>query len=104
MALEAVEQMGDVRPTHIFLQAGVGAMAGALAGFFGDYYGSDLPVISVVEPNAADCIFRTAKAADGALHAAEGPLNTIMAGLACGEPCTTGWKMLDAVCPLAMGT
>lgn len=96
MALEAVEQMGDVRPTHIFLQAGVGAMAGALAGFFGDYYGSDLPVISVVEPTAADCIFRTAKAADGDLHAAEGPLNTIMAGLACGEPCTTGWKMLDA--------
>ena len=96
MALEAVEQLGDIRPTHIFLQVGVGAMAGALAGFFGDYYGSNLPVISVVEPNAADCIFRTAKAADGALHAAEGPLDTIMAGLACGEPCTIGWEMLDA--------
>ncbi|MGM9568432.1 MAG: diaminopropionate ammonia-lyase [Clostridia bacterium] len=96
MALEAVEQLGNVRPTHIFLQAGVGAMAGALAGFFADYYGSDLPVISVVEPSAADCIFRTAKAADGALHVAEGPLDTIMAGLACGEPCTIGWEMLDA--------
>ena len=96
MALEAVEQLGDVRPTHIFLQAGVGAMAGALAGFFADYYRSDLPVISVVEPSAADCIFRTAKAADGALHDADGSLNTIMAGLACGEPCTIGWEMLDA--------
>ena len=33
MAWEAVQQMGDNIPTHIFLQAGVGAMAGAVTGF-----------------------------------------------------------------------
>lgn len=96
LALETVEQLKDVRPTHIFLQAGVGAMAGAIAGFFADYYGADCPIISVVEPNHADCIFSTAQADDGRLHRVGGDLDTIMAGLACGEPCSIGWKVLDA--------
>ncbi len=95
LALEAVEQLGGVPPTHIFLQAGVGAMAGALAGFFADYYGPDCPIITVVEPNQADCMFRTAQAADGRLHKVTGDLATIMAGLACGEPCRIGWEILD---------
>lgn len=70
MALEAAEQMED-RPTHIFLQAGVGAMSGALTGFFANLYGDDLdaPRIIIVEPQAADCIFRTAAADDGELYA-----------------------------------
>ena len=38
MALEAARQLEEVKPTHIFLQAGVGAMSGALAAFFTDYY------------------------------------------------------------------
>lgn len=96
LALEAVEQLGDKKPTHIFLQAGVGAMSGALAGFFADYYADDKPVITIVEPNKADCIYRTAKAADGKLHAVDGDLHTIMAGLACGVPCTVGWNELEA--------
>lgn len=96
MALETTEQLDALRPTHIFLQAGVGAMAGAMAGFFASYYGSDLPVITVVEPHKANCLFRTAQAGDGSLHKAEGPMDTIMAGLACGEPCGVGWKVLDA--------
>lgn len=96
LAYEAVEQLGDVRPTHIFLQAGVGAMAGALTGFFSDYYGGDAPVITIVEPNQADCIFRTAKADDGGLHAVNEPMNTIMAGLSCGEACSIGWRQIAA--------
>lgn len=95
LALEAVEQMGSRRPTHIFLQAGVGAMSGALAGFFADYYKENKPVITIVEPNKADCIYRTALANDGLLHAVTGDLSTIMAGLACGVPCTVGWKELE---------
>ena len=95
MALEAAEALEDV-PTHIFLQAGVGAMSGALAGFFADYYGSRKPVITIVEPNGADCIYRTALADDGRLHAVTGSLRTIMAGLACGEPCSIGWEELAA--------
>lgn len=94
LALEAVEQMGNEVPTHIFLQAGVGAMSGALAAFFADYYQEKKPVIVVVEPNKADCIYRTAAANDGKLHKVDGDMNTIMAGLSCGEPCTIGWEML----------
>ncbi len=93
MALEAVEQMHDI-PTHIFLQAGVGAMSGALAAFFADYFKEKKPKIIIVEPDQADCIYRTAEAADGTVHAVKGDMKTIMAGLACGEPCTIGWRML----------
>lgn len=94
MALEAVGQLGDERPTHIFLQAGVGAMSGALSAFFADYYQDEKPKIVIVEPDRADCIYRTAKVDDGTLHTVGGDLDTIMAGLACGEPCTLGWEML----------
>lgn len=93
MALEAVEQMDNI-PTHIFLQAGVGAMSGALAAFFADYYREQKPKIIIVEPDQADCIYRTAEADDGKVHVVKGDMKTIMAGLACGEPCTIGWKML----------
>ncbi len=94
MGLEAIRQLGDVRPTHLFLQAGVGSMTGALAGFFASYYGDDRPVTITVEPNAADCMYETALAADGRLHATKGNLKTIMAGLACGEPCLLAWDIL----------
>ena len=95
MAAEAVEQLGDVKPTHIFLQAGVGAMSGGITGFFADLYGDeDRPIITIVEPNKADCIYRSAKADDGKPHFVKGDMNTIMAGLACGEPCTIGWSVL----------
>lgn len=93
MGLEAYEQMPK-KPTHIFLQAGVGSMAGAIAGLFAAIYGEDRPVITIVEPNKADCIFRTAEADDGALHFVTGDMDTIMAGLACGEPCSIGWNIL----------
>lgn len=99
MAYEAVAQLKERnidKPTHIFLQAGVGALSGGLTGFFADLYGDsgDRPIITIVEPNKADCIYRTAKAKDGKLHFVSGDMNTIMAGLACGEPCTIGWNVL----------
>lgn len=94
MGLEILEQLQDSRPTHIFLQAGVGAMAGAIAGFFADVCRDHPPIITVVEPHKANCFYRTAEANDGRLHAVGGDLNTIMAGLACGEPCPLGWEIL----------
>lgn len=96
MALEAWEQLPE-KPTHIFLQAGVGSMAGAVAGFFASVYEKERPVITIVEPNKADCLFRTAQANDGKLHPVTGRMDTIMAGLACGEPCSIGWEVLKEV-------
>ena len=94
LALEATEQLRQLsveKPTHIFLQAGVGAMSGGITGFLRDCYG-DEPVITIVEPNKADCIYRSARA--GERYCVTGEMQTIMAGLACGEPCTIGWDIL----------
>ena len=93
MGLEAYEQLPE-KPTHIFLQAGVGSMAGAVTGLFSSIYGEDRPIITIVEPNKADCLYRTAEANDGERHFVTGDMNTIMAGLACGEPCSIGWNIL----------
>lgn len=99
MACEIAEQLdalGGVRPTHVFLQAGVGAMAGAVTGFLADYYKEQCPRIIIVEPLNAACLYQTALAGDGALHAVGGDLASIMAGLCCGEPCSLGWQQLAA--------
>lgn len=96
MTLEAVEALAarGVKPTHVFLQAGVGSMAGAVAAFLADYYGADRPIVTIVEPDKADCVYRTAEANDGNLYFAIGEMDSIMAGLCCGEPCTIAWKYL----------
>ena len=95
MADDAAGQLEREKPTHIFLQAGVGAMAGAVCGYFTSLYGEESrPVMTIVEPDQADCIFRTARANDGKLHCVTGDMNSMMAGLCCGEPCTIGWNVL----------
>lgn len=94
MALEAVEQLDGEKPTHVFLQAGVGAMPGAITGFFAALYGEDRPVITIVEPHGANCIYRTAEANDGQLRFVTENMETIMAGLCCGEPCKIAWDVL----------
>ncbi|MBA6133881.1 diaminopropionate ammonia-lyase [Pseudomonas juntendi] len=101
MLAEAVEQLekehGGQRPTHLFVQAGVGALATATVGYFVNLYGSSDeggPTIVVVEPENASCIFDTLRAEDGKIHAVGGNLQTIMAGLACGEPVTVGIDLL----------
>ncbi len=95
MAYEAYKSLGDTVPTHIFLQAGVGSMAGAVTAFFANAYKDKMPKIIIVEPNNAGCIFKTAKANDGKLHYVKGELKTIMAGLSCGEPCSIAFKILN---------
>lgn len=94
MALETYEQLKDVKPTHIFVQAGVGSFATAVTAFFADVYKESKPIITVVEPNEAACVFKTMKANDGSIHPVTGDMKTIMAGLACGEPVTVGIDVL----------
>ncbi|MBC3795632.1 diaminopropionate ammonia-lyase [Acetobacterium tundrae] len=94
MAFEATEQLGDDVPTHVFLQAGVGSLAGAVSGLLTNYYGDQKPIITIVEPNKADCIYKTAEAKDNKLHFVTGDMDTIMAGLACGEPNQIGWDVI----------
>ena len=97
MALESLEQLknkGVDRPTHIFVQAGVGSLAGAVQGFFASEYGEDCPKTIIVESNLADCLYKSAVADDGDFRVVGGDMQTIMAGLACGEPNTIGWEVL----------
>ena len=89
-------EMGEAMPTHILLQAGVGSFAAAMLGYYAAKLGDARPVSVIVEPNAADCILRTARADDGQLRFVTGDMPTIMAGLACGEPSTVSWRILDA--------
>lgn len=102
MGVEITEELGEVLPSHIFLQAGVGSMAGAMAAYFADVYGKKRPKVIVVEPEGANCIFRTAAADDGTLHFCGGDMQTIMAGLCCGEPCTVGWELLQKYADYAL--
>lgn len=93
LAAEAAEQM-TAPPTHLFLQAGVGSMAGAITGYFKALLKDRCPKIVIVEPDKADCLYRTAQANDGKLHIVTGDMDSIMAGLCCGEPCTVSWEIL----------
>ena len=93
MAQEAAEQLTEM-PTHIFLQAGVGAMAGAVTGYYRARYGENCPKIVLVEPYGAACIYESMEAGDGQPHTAKGNGETIMAGLNCGSPCTVAWDIL----------
>lgn len=93
MAFEAYKQLNK-RPTHIFVQAGVGSLASAITGFFSSMFKENKPIIVIVEPKKADCIFKTASANDGERHFVTGDMDTTMAGLACGEPCSIGWDVL----------
>ena len=97
LVLEADKQLkknGVDRPTHVFVQAGGGSLAGAVVGYFAHKYKENPPVMVVCEASAADCLYRSAVQADGNLVNVTGDLQTIMAGLACGEGNTIGWDIL----------
>lgn len=86
------------RPTHLFLQAGVGGMAAAVLSSYIDCFGKDYPIFVIVEPDRAACMLVSAEKGDGRPHLASenngGDLDTIMAGLACGEPNPLAWDVL----------
>ncbi len=96
LATEADKQLEEdgSRPTHIFIQAGVGSLAGAVIGYFANRYKENPPVMVVVEAGAADCLYRSAMQADGGRVDVTGDMLTIMAGLACGEANTVSWDIL----------
>lgn len=99
MAKEAKDKLEEngYKPTHIFAQAGVGSLATGVTGYFSSVYqGAEKPFIGIVEPEKANCIFKTAMADDGQIHNVTGEMKTIMAGLACGEPVTVGWPVLNS--------
>ena len=97
MAMEADEQLsedGCGRPTHVFIQAGVGSLAGAVQGYFANRYPENPPKVIVVEAESAACLYKGAAKKDGSIQIVDGDMPTIMAGLACGEPNPLSWDIL----------
>lgn len=97
MAMEANEQLADYgceRPTHVFVQAGVGSLAGAVQGYFANRYPDNPPTVVVVEADVAACLYKGAVLGTGEEAIVDGDMQTIMAGLACGEPNTISWDIL----------
>ncbi len=94
MCAEIIDQLGQTpAPTHVFIQGGVGGLAAAVIGYFWAYYQQARPRFIIVEPTLADCLYQTAKA--GRPITVEGDLNTMMAGLACGEISLLAWEILQ---------
>jgi diaminopropionate ammonia-lyase len=98
IAAEIVEQTG-ARPneagafTHVFLQGGVGGMAAGLVSYLWEYQGAQRPRFIVVEPAQADCLLQSA--IQGRAAKATGSVDSVMAGLACGETSPLAWKFLE---------
>ncbi|GGA36567.1 diaminopropionate ammonia-lyase [Psychrobacillus lasiicapitis] len=93
-AIEQIAESGVDKPTHVFLQAGVGSFAGSMLGYLVDRFGDERPTTVIVEPDGAACLYKSIDVGDGEPHSVTGDLTTIMAGLACGEPSTTSWGIL----------
>ncbi|MCP4748008.1 MAG: diaminopropionate ammonia-lyase [Desulfobacteraceae bacterium] len=96
MCSEAIEQMAsmDTQPTHVFVQAGVGALAGAIVGYLANKFRDNSPRFIVMEPARAACILASAGSSDNTPQPVGGDHETIMAGLACGEPNIIAWDIL----------
>lgn len=93
MLSELPQQMNRAIPTHVFVQAGVGGLAAAVCAYYWLTCGPERPRLVIVEPDDAPCLFESAKA--GTLVPIRGNLDTIMAGLACGEASPIAWEILS---------
>ena len=98
IAEEIVEQTSAQRGragafTHVFLQGGVGGMAAGLASYFWEYHGPQRPCFISVEPAQADCLLQSA--IQGRPAKATGTVDSVMAGLACGETSPLAWRFLQ---------
>ena len=89
---EALRQMTRP-PTHVFVQAGVGGIAAAIAGHLAVMMGTTRPVFTVVEPARAACLYKTAQMGHPVTVPAIQP--TIMAMLECHTPSLTAWRILS---------
>ena len=88
------------KPSHVFVQAGVGSLAAAIQAVLVNIYGADRPIFTLMEAEAANCYYQSFKASRPV--AVKGDLNTIMAGLACGEVNPLSWKILHAYSDFAI--
>ena len=85
----------DAPPTHVFVQAGVGGLAAAVAGHLSMVYGKARPRVIIVEPERAACLYASHQAGRRVAVAAREP--TIMAMLECYEPSVVAWRIVSRI-------
>lgn len=78
----------------VFVQAGVGGLAGAAAEFYHRNHGRNGPKLICVEPMDSACILNSIENGDGGVVELQGGQNSIMAGLNCGVPSLSAWPLL----------
>jgi diaminopropionate ammonia-lyase family len=91
--LETTPMGGPCPYTHVVLQGGVGGMAAGVVSHFWERYGAVRPTFIVVEPEQADCLLQSARR--GRPSQATGSVDSVMAGLACGETSPLAWRFLQ---------
>jgi diaminopropionate ammonia-lyase len=92
MSREIVHTLQEKPPTHVLVQAGVGALAASVCATFWQEWGAARPRFIIIEPERADCFFQSGQA--GHPVVVTGDLETVMAGLACGEVSPVAWDIL----------
>lgn len=97
VAAEIVEAYGGKSDgkapfTHVFLQGGVGGLAAGISSYFWEIFGENRPTVVIVEPKQADCLYQSA--ITGQAAKATGSVDSVMAGLACGETSPLAWRFL----------
>lgn len=87
-----VDEAGHARPTHLFVQAGVGGLAAAMAAGLEGWMAPPARVV-VVEPEAAACV--VAGMVAGRPERVRGDLLTAAEMLSCGEASASALAMLQ---------
>lgn len=89
---EYLKQNKENMPTHVFVQAGVGGLAGALCASFWQHE-KEKPTFIVVEPTLADCLYQSAHNLEATVvNVTE---ESLMAGLSCGKVSYIAWEILN---------
>ena len=91
MCSEALAQLPQT-PTHVIVPGGVGGVAAAVCAALWWHYGAERPKLIVAEPSNAACLMESAAA--GLRTGLAGDIETVMAGLSCGEPSQLAWEIL----------
>ncbi len=105
IACEALEDVvapssGPCPFTHVVVQGGVGGLAAGVVSHFWERYGDQRPVFIVVEPEQADCLLQSAR--QGRASNTRGSVDSLMAGLACGDASPLAWRFLAGAVDLFM--
>ena len=91
MMKEIVNQIDQNKFSHIFLQAGVGGMAGAMIAGIANYL-DNIPITIIVEPDSAACVMESIKANE--IKKINILRESLMGGMSCGEVSLVPWQIL----------